>query len=178
MMQASVELDALGAAAAGAVPKLVELGRTSERSDVAKVAIEALGKIHRAKATLAATRQEEMLDGFAASLEAKEHAAVIQASMELDLLGAAAAGAAPKLTKLGRTSKRSDVAKAAIEALGKIHHAEATLAGMRQEILEGFVPCLEAKEHAAVMQASVKLDALRAAATGAMPKARGAGPDE
>ena len=56
-MQASVELDALGAAAAGAVPKLVELGRTSERSDVAKVAIEALGKIHHAEATLAGMRQ-------------------------------------------------------------------------------------------------------------------------
>ncbi len=41
-MQASVELDALGAAGAGAVPKLVELGRTSENSDVATAAIEAL----------------------------------------------------------------------------------------------------------------------------------------
>ena len=102
----------------------------------------------------------------------------MQVFVGIDALGAAAARAVPELVVLDRTSKRSDVAKAAIEALGKIHHAEATLAGMRQEILEGFVPCLEAKEHAAVMQASVKLDALRAAAAGAMPKARGAGPDE
>ncbi len=41
-MQASVEIDALGAAAAGAVPKLVERDRTSNRSDVAKAAIEVL----------------------------------------------------------------------------------------------------------------------------------------
>ncbi len=83
-MQASVEIDALGGAAAGAVSELVELDRTSERSDVAKAAIEVLGKIHRAKATLAATRQE-ILDGFVVCLdEAKEHAAVIHAGLRGD----------------------------------------------------------------------------------------------
>ncbi len=144
-----MEIDALGAAAAGAVPKLVELDRTIERSDVAKAVIEGLGKIHRAEATPAATRQE-ILDGFVACLEAKEHTAVIQASLELDALGAAAAGAVPKLVELGRTSKRSGVTKAAIEALGEIHHAEATLAGMRQEILD-------AKERAKDAETSVDL---------------------
>ena len=117
-----------------------------------------LGKIHRAEATPAATRQES-LDGFGVCLEAKEHTAVIQASLELDALGAAAARAVPKLVELGRTSERSGVTKAAIEALGEIHHAEATLAGMRQEILHGFVACLEAKEHATVIQASDERDA-------------------
>ncbi len=82
-MQASVEIDALGAAAAGAVPKLVELDRTSERSDVAKAAIEMLDKLHRAEATPAATRQE-ILDGFVACLEAKEHAAVRHAGLRGD----------------------------------------------------------------------------------------------
>ncbi len=55
-------------------------------------------------------------------LEAKEHVALMQASVELDALGAAAAGAVPKLVELDRTSARSGVAKAAIEALGKIHN--------------------------------------------------------
>ncbi len=62
-------------------------------------------------------------------LEAKEHAAVMQASVELDALGAAGAGAVPKLVELGRTSENSDVAKAAIEALGKIHRALAGIMG-------------------------------------------------
>ncbi len=65
---------------------------------------------------LLGTRQE-MLDGFVVYLEAKEHAASMQASMELDALGAAGAGAVPKLVELGRTSENSDVATAAIEAL-------------------------------------------------------------
>ncbi len=165
MIQASVELGELGAAAAGAALKLVELGRTSQRSDVAKAlaqhggseaAVKALGKIHRAETTPTVTRQE-ILVGFLACLEAKEDAAIIQASMDLGALGAAAADATLKLVELGRTSQRSDVAKAAIEALGKIHRAEATLAATRQEILDGFVVCLEAKEHAAVIQASVEL---------------------
>ena len=108
-----------------------------------------LGKIHRAEATPAATRQES-LDGFGVCLEAKEHTAVIQASLELDALGAAAARAVPKLVELGRTSERSGVTKAAIEALGEIHHAEATLVGMRQEILD-------AKERAEDAETSVDL---------------------
>ncbi len=94
-MQASVEFDALGAAAAGAVPKLLELDRTSERSDVAKAAIEVLGRIHRAKATPAATRQD-ILDGFAVCPEAKEHAAVIHAGLRGD-------------RRAGRRSRRSRV---------------------------------------------------------------------
>ncbi len=74
----------------------------------------------------------------------------MQASVEIDALGAAAAGAVPKLVELGRTSKRSGVTKAAIEALGEIHHAEATLAGIRQEILD-------AKERAKDAKTSVDL---------------------
>ncbi len=125
VIQASVKFDALGTTTAGAVPKLVELGRTSERSDVAKAkaTIQVLGKIHHAEATLAGTRQE-ILDGFMACFEAKEHATVIQASVKFDALGTTAAGAVPKLVELGRTSERSDVIKpkATIQVLGKIHN--------------------------------------------------------
>ncbi len=50
------------------------------------------------EATPAATGQaQETLDGFMARLEAKEEAAVIQASVELGERGAAAAGAVLKL---------------------------------------------------------------------------------
>ncbi len=71
VIQAPVELG---------VPKLVELGRTSQKfqemcgknagSAVANTAVEALGKIHRTEAKPAATRQE-ILNSFMACLEVK-----------------------------------------------------------------------------------------------------------
>ena len=48
-------------------------------------------------------------------------------------------------------------AKIAIEPLGKIYGAEATPAATRQEFLNGFMSCLEAKEDMAVIQASAEL---------------------
>ena len=75
--------------------RLVEQSRTSERSDVAKAAIEMLDKLHRAEATPAATRQK-ILDGFVSCVEAKEDTAVIQASVELGV---------PKLVELDRMSQ-------------------------------------------------------------------------
>ncbi len=47
MIQASMELGELGTAAAGAVPKPVELGHTSHGSGISRAAVEALAKIHR-----------------------------------------------------------------------------------------------------------------------------------
>ena len=160
--------------------RLVEQSRTSERSDVAKAAIEMLDKLHRAEATPAAKRQE-ILDGFVACLEAKEHAAVRHAGLRGDRrAGRAAAGAVPKLVGLDRTSERSDVAKAAIEVLGRIHRAKATPAATRQEILNGFVVCLdEAKEHAAVIHAGLRGDRRAGRRSRrSRAEARGAGPDE
>ncbi len=71
VIQAPVELG---------VPKLVELGRTSQKfqemcgknawSAVANTAIEAPGKIHHTEAKPAATRQE-ILNSFMACLEVK-----------------------------------------------------------------------------------------------------------
>jgi len=86
---------------------------------------------------------------------------------------------ATRLVELGRTSERSDVAKAAIEMLDKLHRAEATPAAKRQEILDGFVACLEAKEHAAVRHAGLRGDR-RAGRRSRRCRAetRGAGPDE
>ncbi len=55
----------------------------------------------KAQDTPAATRQES-LNGLVACLEAKELAAVIQASVELGALGAAATCAVPKLVELAR----------------------------------------------------------------------------
>ena len=99
--------------------------------------------------------------------------------MEIDAPGAAAAGAVPKLVELGRTSERSDVAKAAIEMLDKLHRAEATPAATRQEILDGFVACLEAKEHAAVRHAGLRGDRRAGRRSRrCRAEARGAGPDE
>ncbi len=62
------------------------------------------------------------------------------------------------------------VAGPVVVALGNFHRAEATPAATRQEILDGCVACLEAKEHVPVIPASVELGALGAAATGAGPK--------
>ena len=99
--------------------------------------------------------------------------------MEIDALGAAAAGAVPKLVELDRTSMRSDVATAAIEVLDKLHRAEATRAATRQEILNGFVACLEAKEHGAVRHAG-PCGERRAGRRSrrCRAEAHGAGPDE
>ena len=82
------------------VPKFVELSRTGV-SLVARAAVVARSKIHRAQATPAATRLES-LNSLVACLEAKELAAVIQASVELGALGAAATCAVPKLVELAR----------------------------------------------------------------------------
>ena len=98
--------------------------------------VEALRKILLAEATPAATRQE-FLGGFVTCLvEAKERAAVIQAFVELDVLGAAAAGAVPKLVELGLTSQRRYGAEAAVKTLGKFYCAEATLEATPQGILK------------------------------------------
>ncbi len=124
--------------------------------------------MHRAKATPAATRQE-ILDGFVDCLDAKEDAAVIQASEELGELGAVAAGAALKLAKGGLTSPTRYSAEAAVVALSKFHRAEVTPSATRQEILDGLVACLQAKERAPVFQASAELGARSAAAVAAVP---------
>ncbi len=94
-----MELSEERAAAAGAVPQFM-----GSRRSVGKAFVEKLRKILLAEATPAATRQE-FLGGFVTCLvEAKERAAVIQAFVELDVLGAAAAGAVPELGELGLTS--------------------------------------------------------------------------
>ena len=49
MLQAFVELDVLGAVAAGAVPELLELGLTSQRMYGAEAAVKTLGKIYCAE---------------------------------------------------------------------------------------------------------------------------------
>ncbi len=95
---------------------------------------------------------------------------MIQASEELGELGAVAAGAALKLAKGGLTSPTRYSAEAAVAALSKFHRAEATLSATRQEILDGLVACLQAKERATAIQASVELGALGAAAVAAVPK--------
>ncbi len=118
-LQAWMELSEERAAAAGAVPQFM-----GSRRSVGKAFVEALRKILLAEATPAATRQE-FLDGFVACLvEAKERAAVLQAFVELDVLGAVAAGAVPELLELGLTSPRMYGAEAAVKTLGKIHCAE------------------------------------------------------
>ena len=128
--------------------------------------------------TSAATRQE-ILDGSVACLEAKKHAVVIQASAELGELGAAADGTVPKLSELGRTRQRSDVGKAAVVALGRIHRAEATPASTRQGILDGLAACPEAKGRAAVLQACMEFSELGVAAVFLIVpgRCRGAGQD-